>query len=439
MPENPPLQKPDPGAAAKPKSKVNGCLMAFVITVVVTIAVVVFGGYYALFHSSWPLNFAAKMINETGQMEVKGLKGSLSTGFAADEFRIFETGLTDTYFKNISFKYNGMSDVSSEQRLIVEEFVIGKAFISLPEMNASESDDSFDANLSEFDELESPEELEETGSFEIKVFRIDEFVIQNPDGEEKSGSILLSGFKADHNDMAIGELKVTGDYLEMNLENLPETNQFRQAIRGVLKSAIHQTIRRDINFSLAFGGEGNAKQAAFTMFDGKVKGRQNDGTMTTEYLDLTLSNYLDPSFANLPDEVTMKIVTSKDERVSEVSAGSFRIGRTKFTFDTQTIEPRDPEKNSLVASAELGGRTVTLRIPEVENNKRMKYEFSSDGMDLPDLVAQVLLGKNAAALNDEEKEQVTEFAKNHRIELALEAESMPAAETASTNAPAKKQ
>lgn len=436
--EKPSLQKPASGQE-KPKSGGKGCLMAFVITVVVSIASIVFGGYYALFHSSLPLTLMAKAINDSGMMEIKGLKGSVSEGFSADEFRIFKTGLTDTYFTNISFQYNGMSDLSNNQRLIVEEFIIGKAFISLPEMEASASDGELEPRMEKIEKIESPEELEQTGSFEIKTFRIDEFVIQNPDGEEKSGSVLLSGFKADHNDMQIAELKVTGDYLEMNLETLPETNQFRQAIRGVVKAAIHQAIRKDIDFALEFGGVGNAKQGSFTMFDGQVQGRQTIEAMTTEYLGLTLSNYLDPSFVNLPDAITMKTVTAKDEQTTEISAGSFQIGQTKFKFADQTINERDPQEQVLVASAEIGERTITLQIPNVEASNRMKYEFASEGMDLPDMVAQVLFGKDTEDLSDEEKEKLAGFARNHMIPLEADSPEPTAVEPAKTNAPGKKE
>lgn len=440
MPEKPPLQKPAPGQ--KPKTKANGCLMAFVITLVVTIAVVVFGGYFAVMHSSWPLKFFAKMINESGEAEIKGLEGSLSSGFSADEFRIFETGLTDTYFTNISFKYNGVSDLSGNQRLIVEEFVIGKAFISLPEMDEEDSSGDIHFDSSEFEDLQGAEELEETGSFEIKAFRIDEFVIQNPDGEEKSGSVLISGFKADHSDLKIGELKVTGDFLEMNLETLPETNQFRQAIKGVVKSAIHKTIRKDIDFSLEFGGEGNAKQATFTMFEGKVRGRQNHDSTELSYDGITLADYVDPSWMAFPDDVTMKTVSSSDEKTVEISAGSLRIGRTKFSFEAQTLEKRNRDKNELVASAEIGDRTIALRIPDFEDNDRIRYKFSSEGMDQSDIVAQVLFGKAAADLNDQEREQMAEFSARH---ISPDDESdpptpvPPPVESPDTNAPAKKE
>lgn len=407
-----------------------GCLWAVVISVVVGIALVVGGGYYAMMHTSLPFKPFIQMVNASGDAEIKGFEGSLSSGFSADEFRVFTTGKSDTYFEGISFKYNGARDFSGSGRFIIEEFAIKKAFISLPPFGGGEEEElrvepAF--HTSELDEALDQEQLDELGVFEIKSIRIDEFVIENSEGEQKKGSVMLADFKADKSGVTLGDLKVTGDYLEMKLDAAPEGSDYQQVIHGAIKSAIDRAILKDISFSVEFGGAGNASKARYAAFDGKLTAEpEGEEGVKTIIKGLTTSDYLDPKVVSVPAELNMVMTTTKKGNRTEVEGGDFLLGKTRFKVDAQAlIDGDDPEANKMTAIAAIGGKEVVLRIAEPDAEARhFTYEFSSDGIDSGDLPAQVLFHKSLAELNDDEKEQLNLFASRHLEE--------PESETAAT-------
>lgn len=397
-----------------------GCLMAGGIIVVVVIAAVLGGGYYALMHTSLPFKPFEEMINSSGKAEIKGLKGALASGFSVDEFRIFKTGLNDTYFTDISFKYNGMRDIEGNNRFIINEFHIAKVFISLPTFESEEGEDgsfvlqpAFESP--ELDEALSGERLGESVVFEIKSFRIDEFVIENSDGERKNGSVSLTDFKVDPSGVTLGDLQVSGDYIEMKLEELPKTNPYRQAISGSIKAAIDAVIRKDIVFSVEFGGPGNAKKARYSIFDGKILVTSTEeGLAETTITGLTLADYLDPKVADLPADVSLTLTSSKNGQSTEIGGGSFLLGKTLFEVAPQELLKGDVDGNKMTAIAEIDGKEVVMRIAEPKDGERhFTYEFSSEGIDAAGLVAQVLFQKASDDLNEDEKQVLETFASRH--------------------------
>jgi hypothetical protein len=425
------------------KSSNNGCIMAVVISIVVGIAVVMGGGYYAMMHTSLPFRPIETMINASGDAEIKGLTGSLSSGFGVEEFRVFDTGKSDTYFTGVSFKYNGARDFAGNSRFIVEEFAIKKVFISLPSFEEDKAAEKLRVDpafhSSELDEALDNNDLDQMGAVEIKSLRIDEFVIENFAGEQKTGSVLMTGFKADKNGVTLGDLKVSGDYLELKLDTLPATNQYRQVIRGALKAAIDKSIRKDITFNIEFGGVGNAIKARYSAFDGKVVAEPGGDAGVRSTIDgLTISDYLDPQVVSLPADIRLVTTTAEQGKRTEVESGSFVLGKTRFEVDAQAlIDGDDPETNKLMATAEIEGVEVMIRIAEPDSGERhFQYEFSGAGIAEADLPSRVLFGKVASALTVDEKQELELFASRH-LKAEEEPESAPDTDPVPVPAPAK--
>jgi len=419
------------------KSGNSGCLWTVVISVVVGIALIVGGGYYVMMHTSLPFQPLIKMINASGDAQIKGFKGSLASGFALDEFRIFSTGKSDTSFEGVSFKYNGAKDPSGKGHFIIEEFAIRKAFISLPPLEENEKEEvkvtpAF--HEPELDAALNQEQLDEVGVLEIKSIRIDEFIIENAEGEQKKGSFLLSNFKADASGVTLGDLQATGDFLEMKLDAAPEGSPYRQIVRGVVKAALDKAILKDIPFTVEFGG---AQRARFAVFDGKLSATpEGEDSVRTVIKGLTLSDYLSPTVVSMPTDLNLTMITTDKGRRTEVEGGDFRLGKTRFKVDVQAlIDGDDPEANKLTATAEIDGKEVVLRIAEPdERHRHFTYEFSCEGIEADELPARVLFHKPVSQLSDAEKQQLEQFVSRH----IRQPESAPAsaeAGQASTPAP----
>ena len=96
-----------------------GCLIVFLF-----IAVVGIGGYFSLMHTTLPLQFVEAAIEESGEVEIDGLDGTLSSGFSADKFR-FKTNSDDwSELNDINFKYSSKSSFFGGDKLVIDDISV---------------------------------------------------------------------------------------------------------------------------------------------------------------------------------------------------------------------------------------------------------------------------------------------------------------------------
>lgn len=418
-----PSGQPDKPEIRPGKSSVSGCLLAIVISIVVAGILVCVGGYWAVMHSSLPLKSIEAAINASGEAKITGLEGSLSSGMSADELRIFETGASDSWFTGIVFRFNGISDISSHKRVIVEELSVKQAYLSLPlETEDGRKKDTvvnIDFNDGEDDDLESEEFFEASGpegapTFELKKLRIDELVVENGLGETNRGSLLLTGFKAMGDEVSLQDIQITGDFLELSLDQLSSTNRFNQVIVGKVKTALHKAILNDIDFRVEFGGAGNGKAFRMAAFDGKVTLEPGDqpesGTISVR--EFTLSNHLDAAVADFPNNVTLTATTAGKNAGTEIVSGTFDLGETTFELAAQSIAP-DAEEQELKATAKIGNAEVTAHIAEPDGDAHFRYRFVADPAMETDLVSLVLFRSGTNDLSESELATLAEFKRRH--------------------------
>ena len=406
------------------RSSNNGCLIAVVASIVIAGVFACVGGYWAVMHSSLPLKPFEAAINESGKAKITGLKGSLSTGMSADELRIFDTGAGDTWFTDIVFRFNGIADISSHNRVIVEELSVKTANISLPLESDEDGNDmvDLDINLGD-DENGTTVEFESSGSgdlgdvisFELKTLRIDELIVANGRGETNRGSLLLSGFKAAGENVSLDDLQITGDFLEVSLDQLPASNRFAQVVTGKVKTALHKAILRDIDFRVEFGGAGNGDDARISAFAGAMNyepGPDSDTGLLT-ISNLTLSNYLDSAVADFPTAVDFRVSKTSGDGDTRLEGGRFQIGRTTFFLEVQKIASDDDDQE-LIAKATVSDREITLHIAEPKEGGHYVYRFSSNVEDEADLASLVLFETGHAELNDKQWALLKLFKRRHQ-------------------------
>jgi len=422
IPSNSPGQ-PDKQEIQPKKSSVSGCLIAIVISIVVAGILVCVGGYWAVMHSSLPLKPIEAAINASGEAKITGLKGSLSSGMSADELRIFETGASDSWFTGIVFRFNGISDISSHNRVIVEELSVKQAYLSLPleskEGREQEKVVNIDFNDGDDDDLGSEEFFEASGpdgapTFELKNLRIDELVIENGLGETNRGSLVLTGFKAAGDDVSLQDIQITGDFLELSLDQLSSTNRFDQVIVGKVKTALHKAILTDIDFRIEFGGTGNGKAFRMSALGEKITlepGEQPEsGTISIR--SFTLSNYLDTAVADVPNNITLTASSTGKRTGTTIEGGTFDLGKTTFDLAKQTIA-RDAEGQELTATAKIGDSEVTAYIAEPDSDANFRYRFVAEPTVDADLVSLVLFQSDTNQLAPAQLQTLDQFKRRH--------------------------
>ncbi|MDG2385181.1 MAG: hypothetical protein P8N76_26155 [Pirellulaceae bacterium] len=94
-------------------------------------------------HFSYPLSELEKVIESSGDVQVEGLAGTISSGFHIDQLR-FRTNQDQTAaaqgknpsdkqkwstLENIDFKFNGVWDLISEQRFIIDQLSVTKGIV----------------------------------------------------------------------------------------------------------------------------------------------------------------------------------------------------------------------------------------------------------------------------------------------------------------------
>ena len=107
------------------KGCVFGCLSCFSVVVLGLIVVIGFG-YYTVFYSSAPLKLVEAMIEGNEGVEIRGLSGSISSGFHVEEITFQNDSVEQvSKIENVEFRFNGIGDLfRDDRRLIVEEFSV---------------------------------------------------------------------------------------------------------------------------------------------------------------------------------------------------------------------------------------------------------------------------------------------------------------------------
>ena len=212
-------------AGGRPTRKFSpfGCL-AKVFGVVLVLGLI---GYYVLFHTSMPLKwFVVDNMTINGKpVEVEGVSGSLSRGFAVER-AVVQGEAGESTIEGLRFRYSGLLDSIQNRQLVIEEvsvvradFVVGNDFFK----RSSGKDESGNRGDGDSGKSSSSGDSGSSGGglrlFELRELNLAETRIRTGDGEFEFiiPLIRLAGLKIEDDDFDLAELEVVSDFLNLEL------------------------------------------------------------------------------------------------------------------------------------------------------------------------------------------------------------------------------
>jgi len=406
----------------------------------VTVSLLLCGGlcggvYYAIFHSSLPLAQLEEMLEASGDTEIEGLSGSISSGFHID--RLSTRGEEDRWstFEDISFRFNGLIDVYQNHRLFIQEFSVGSGEVYVEELPRFE-DLGRASEDSDAPEVEPADSVAVTREFEgLEELRIDRLqltnlkLIETATGAEFTvDEIALEDFQYLNGRVTrLGDVVVTTDDIEFHSDKSElfadqPSSVVTRKFSGIVRSTIHENIIADISFDtdVCFPEDGELR-ARTILFDGKViYDNSRAGQTQGVWQDFTLTDYIQWKHGPLPSHVTARMTQvshpSEDNRVVVTiePGATFQLGELLFEVETGEFEADEHADRSLPILAKHSSEAgeFDCRLYLLNDQPYFAVELESDDQkSTPDLYARVFFGKDHESLSDMEKESVAKLVK----------------------------
>ena len=386
-------------------------------------------GYYAVFYTALPLSYIERILEESGDVEIEGLAGSLTSGFSVKQWRWRDEDGNWSSMNDVEFRWNGIYELANEKRFVIEKFTVGSAEIYYQPSDGSTPR----ARKSDHQDLEDGEDGEMPdrsirGTPPLREFRIDEFRLSNmtfinTDTKIRFGinEISVDSFQMlDEQMTELGDVTIESDFIEFHSEH---SGRFRDTpprsvqrkFTGVVRSGIDKRLTKDFKYEVdvCFAKDGLLFDAA--LFDGKVKYSGNpDGEMSVQCKDFSPAEYLTLENTILPKNVSGEFQAKNaakggDVKLTVAAESSLQLGETKFTFAAQEFEfPENAEFTSeMTASGTLDGAEVKLHLTVFKDRTELAMILESEAEeDSVDLYAKVFFGKRFEELGDEQKATV---------------------------------
>lgn len=325
-------------------------------------------GYYVLFHTSYPLQ---KMVDsdfdiDGKPVEVEGLSGSISSGFAIEKI-VIRNDPEDTVIEGLTFRYDGFWDSIFSKSFVIEELSADRSVIIVENDFLSTSDDD-----EEFGDKPNPEQAENADQvsflFELRELNFKDTNFKSVDGEIdiQIPLIHLAGLKIHGDDISLAELEITSELLNLELADASPVEidgqmlQFKQKVEGKVLSEIHPLVKSDIDFSFEFAAVDGKTVTRFTAFDGQVQNTcLPDQTKVTRFDRFSPGKFLDPKGHIVPERISL--ITSEMDKIVTTEKGEFFLGMTRFEIEAQKLAASDPEA-ALVGRTEVNGQKIEVAL-----------------------------------------------------------------------------
>ncbi len=379
----------------------------------------IFGVYYAAMHTNLPLSIAEAALEDSGDVEIEGLEGSVSSGFKAEKFRFRTTDENWSSLNDIRFEYEQDSSWFGDSELVIREMSIGSGEI-YADFGPDEMKIDFDGEIrTEFDEIqeeikdaEREMEVEFGESFDGFEFRIETVSVSdlkliNPDKdiEITVNEISFKDFKfKDGRIVSFGELVVDSSQIDVETQD-PErlvALENAQRYQGVAKQSTDQRLKQDIPFSIEFGVDDDFEfQYVMEVFEQQVQ-----VTDVTDEYSLTLKGFSQNEwfdfennstfFSNMSMKVDFDPDNSSPAAVSDDASCMFGTKR----FGNFVVQQNENGMGYLSATTIVDGEsaTLTFSITPFGNAKNVKL----DSEDVA-VWSQVLYGKSENELSVQEQ------------------------------------
>lgn len=392
----------------KPEKQGMSCIVKGLLTCAVASFVCVVGGiiigYYVLFHTAVPAKMLVKLINQNPNVQIEGITGSISSGFAVESMRFKDDNGNTNALDDVRLKYEKDGDT-----IVITEVHVGRGYFYV---DRSKGEATFTqdggktttttTNQSDGDEL----------NVLVKSVSINDITVEDVGTGEKFNleGIQLANLSLGK-EFSMGELSVKCTALDLKItpKNGEETgNTFD--IDGVVKPAIHKNLTAPINLKGSLDGSVKDNMTIkLVAFDGKfdVSGSKKEGALTIK--DFSFSDY----FKNAPPITNLNLSATNTETVG-TAKGTFTLGTQTFTIDQKVDIPKEKADKLNVPFIATSKSATTEFIIKIYPDDMDKTFFptlvlsTTPAMTLKDAVSSVMTGKAYATLAAKEKKTVDE-------------------------------
>ena len=226
---------------AKKSMGCGGCLLYLLGGILLTIALVVGGGYYTLMHTAYPLRKIAEVIEQTSSPEsgiiIKDISGSFSSGARIKTLK-WENGDVE----NLCITYDNLLTSIRSKRFIFREISVTKAHFSV-----FEPDSAFKTN--ELSAQVTPGTPLNWDLFQIDKLSLSDVFLTN---RLTGFSIAIpkfewTGFKWEKGTTEFGTIKADTDQFKLETANAT-TPGFITRLTGTLRQRLHPSILKEFSF-----------------------------------------------------------------------------------------------------------------------------------------------------------------------------------------------
>jgi hypothetical protein len=374
-----------------PPKKGCGCLVNTLIGLAVFAIAIVAAAWLLIMHTSLPLRFVTKLIEEGGadsKLKITGVSGSLSSGLSFKNVKWDEGEITD-----MRFRYSGIMDVIRRKELIIHEMHVGSATLQTTFFTESPEEPETQSN-------DHPTPKGESKDPPLRLLQIDrvslnQIIIKNPTNGNTITipKIEWTGFKAEKGaELELGNLEADSDHLVIKTTTPPDSD-YQKRVEVSLLPKLHPSILKPIRIDAYFGQKDGKPFSDIKAFDESVHFIQTaDGSQQLRATGANLADFLD---APLPNQLQLDAELANpdsSEPTLTVRGSSFVLGTKSFAIQPTTVTgPEEaPAGTGFLAICRKDDTEIRYEIP-VTQSKDQQQSFTPVLTSTPAMKAEDLM------------------------------------------------
>jgi hypothetical protein len=386
----------------------GGCLKWFIagmIVFLVSVLVLIFGGYYVIFHTAWPVEKIVNAMTADSDVEIEGIEGSISSGFSVEKIRFPDAKGNINEIDDIAFKYGSEEDV-----FVINDIHVARAHFFVDDLlKESDEDGAGSSGTTTTGNNGMGPQNSEPLNIIVKKVDIGDITIEdrNTGAKVEIDKIYLDGFEILNDDVKLGTLTIKSDYCDISVKPLDSSLEMatEHVIQGIIKTGINEYVVKDIDISGKCIVENKESYSVdLKMFDGKClfNMKQPGKVVILNINDFSPNEYISSIFCIKNINFQYK---GKDGK-GKADVANFKIGSKLFECDKTQFE--DDEKKDLVATCKDGKIEYTCIL--LDKGKGVpKVKLSSvPKMSQNDILGMLLFDSKYGKLTADQKKTVDE-------------------------------
>lgn len=385
-----------------------GCLAKGLIGLALIIILLVLAGKYVFLHTALPARGFIALLNQSSDIQIEGISGSIATGFSVDTMRFTDEAGNINALNDVRLHYKKEKTAN-----VITEVHVGRGHFYV-DRNHKKTCHEDDMNDHDVDEPQSTSLENSNFMFIVKRVSINNVIIE----DVKSG-IIFNLDEIELSDLELGETSKLGNFVihstACDLEILPlqdSGTNYSHSISGSLKSGFSKKIKTNIDLKGTIDlNTTDDNYYALTAFGGQLRVRNTARGIALMTDKLTIANYI----KNAPPLTDFDLSLARNGK-SYLAKGTFLIGENLFEIDRKGILPEGGRLEDELVAVHKGPRTeyrIQLGFEEQSDNLfPFIYLSTKPSMPLSDSVSMLLTGKKYDALTREKRDLVNRSIKH---------------------------